>query len=661
MECTACKIKESIPYCLQRNSNGAFCIDCCKKLRSWDLCDTNCVNFPKEASHAPLIKGLELTRVYDGHTHKFVEDMFLPNIFNQLYCEVSLCQVNVFEPNHIEVDLIFKIKEFTKVNKEEYLKDEWKIAENGDNLRGLVPILQIYTFEHGSSNVIHNSFSIDNHPFMRYDISSYHFRTWQPFSFAKNDYINVKEKEEFQEDVIIGRVVEGEGFFGKNDTIWTELIINKDYKLTLNISYSNLIIDRKKQQVKIPFGLYFPFKLVNYLDYKLILWDDLIVEEDSKYTLIIPKKMRDEQLFVIPLESNMNFIEGGGYYENDLLGVDSKFHYDRYCIFHHNLILKVDNGFVVNSKVSKFPLMTGLYKSMKRLYEGKYAPAYVNLINSSNKVRKVKLIAKIQGLSKKYELNLNLRPHEYKCLPILPTLDDKKIVEINEITTESLEINIYENHNRVYSETHEIIVHPVESFIYNFQDRGYSFKTYLYQLLACYCTPHTREIERIISEASKLVGNIMGTLSNNFDKIMKELEAIYNVLSKDMSYVTRSFNFSLENMNDTQRVSLPSTTLRLKSGNCIDLSLLLASTYEACKHEVELVLIPGHAFLAVNVTSMWIYIEATCLGNSDFKKAIEVGTSQFEKYFSMNNQPKDSNSRRVSIKLARENGILPFE
>jgi len=105
----------------------------------------------------------------------------------------------------------------------------------------------------------------------------------------------------------------------------------------------------------------------------------------------------------------------------------------------------------------------------------------------------------------------------------------------------------------------------------------------------------------------------------------------------------------------------PSTTLRLKSGNCIDLSLLLASAYEACKHEVELVLIPGHAFLAVNVTGMWIYIEATCLGNSDFKKAIEVGTKQFDNHFRMYNQPKDSNSRMISIKLARENGILPFE
>ena len=142
---------------------------------------------------------------------------------------------------------------------------------------------------------------------------------------------------------------------------------------------------------------------------------------------------------------------------------------------------------------------------------------------------------------------------------------------------------------------------------------------------------------------------------------MRELEAIFNVLSKDMSYVTRSFNFSLKGMNDTQRVSLPSTTLRLKSGNCIDLSLLLASAYEACKHEVELVLIPGHAFLAVKATGMWIYIEATTLGNTDFKKAMEFGRKHFEKYFITHDQPKDYNSRMVSIKLARENGILPFE
>ena len=605
--------------------------------------------------------GMELTRVYDGHTHRFVEDMFLPNIFSHLYCDVSSCEINVFDPNHIEVDLIFKIKEFTETNKEEYSEENWKIEENGKNVKGLVPILQVYTSENGSSNIAPNSFSIDNHPFMKYEISSYHYKTWQPFTQVKNDYINVKEMPEFEGNYVVGRVVEGEGLFGKNDTIWAELIINKDYKFTLDISYSNLVIDRANQQIKTLFGLYFPFSLVNYSDYKLNIADGLSIEKESSYSLVLPKKKRDEQLFVTPLEGNMNFIEGNIYTGEKLLGIDSAFHYDRSCIFHHNLTIKVDNGFVVNSKVSNYPLMTGLYKSMTRLYKGKYAPAYVSLINSSNEIRRVKVVAKIHGLSKKYEMNLHLRPHEYKHLPILPILNDDKLSEVNEITTRSLDVNVYEKSNRIYSETHEIIIHPVESFIYNFQDRGFSIKTYLYQLLACYCTPHIRDIENVISEASKSVGSIKGTLSNNFEVIMRELEAIFNVLSKDMSYVTRSFNFSLNGMNDTQRVSLPSTTLRLKSGNCIDLSLLLASAYEACQHEVELVLIPGHAFLAVKATGMWIYIEATTLGNTDFKKAMEFGRKHFEKYFITHDQPKDYNSRMVSIKLARVNGILPFE
>lgn len=609
------------------------------------------------------MKGLEITRVYDGHTHRFVEDMFLPNIFSHLYCDISSCEINVFDPNHIEIDLIFKIKELKKIDKEEYIDEEWKVEENGENVKGLVPILQVYTSESGSTSITPNSFSIDNHPFMKYEISSYHYKTWQPFTEVKNDYINVKEMPEFENDYVVGRVVEGEGLFGKNDTIWAELIIDKDYKLTLDINYSNLLIDKESQQIKTLFGLYFPFSLVHYSDYKLNIADSLSVEKDSNYLLVLPKKKRDEQIFAIPLEGNMDMIEGNLYQGKELLGIDSEFHCDPSCIFHHNLTMKVDNGFVVNSKVSNFPLMTGLYKSMARLYAEKYAPAYVSLINSSNKIRNVKVVAKIHGLSKKYEINLNLRPHEYKHLPIIPILNDDKLSNVNEITTRSLEVNVYEKSNRIYSETHEIIVHPIESFINNFQDQGFSTKTYLYQLLACYCTPHTRDIEKIISEASKTVGSIKGTLSQNFEVIMRELEAIFNVLSKDMSYVTRSFNFSLkkQNINDTQRISLPSTTLRLNSGNCIDLSLLLASAYEACKHEVELVLIPGHAFLAVKVTDMWIYIEATTLGNTEFKKAMELGQNLFERHFITHDQPKENNSRMVSINLARENGILPFE
>ena len=460
---------------------------------------------------------------------------------------------------------------------------------------------------------------------------------------------------------MVGRVVEGECFFGKNETIWTELILNKNYKLSVEINYNNLNIGKENQKVKVPFGLHFPFTLVNFSNYEVVVSESLELEEDSTYNLILPKKIRDEQIFGIPLEGNMKFIEGGAVFEDKLLEVDNKFHYDRNCIFHHNLIMKVEDGFVVNSRSSKIPLMTGIYRSVKRLYKGKHAPVYLSLINSSNKVRKVKLIAKIKGLSKKYELNINLRPNEYKHLPILPILDEKRIFEVNEITTKSLEVDVYVNSNLFYSETHEIVVHPPESFIFDFEEIGNSSKTYLYQLLACYSTPHAKEIENIIASASKIVGNIQGSLSNNFNKVINELEAIYDVISNDMTYVTRSFNFSLENTNKTQRVSLPSTTLKLKSGNCIDLSLVLASAFEACNHEVDLALVPGHAFLAVKVTGTWVYIEATCLGNKDFKESIEIGRSQFEKNFILHEQPNNSDSRMISIKLARENGILPFE
>lgn len=661
MACLVCGSEEVDEKCLIRSRLGKLCNVCCTKNQSWNLCDTNCDEFPTETSSAPIMKGVELTCVSDGRTHKFVEDLFLPNIYTQYYCDVLLCHVNIFDPNQLEIDLVFRIKERQNTYKEQYLKDQWKKEENPSKVGDLVPILQVYTFEHGKTSIVPNSFSINDHPYMKIEISSSNYRTWQPYSKAQQDYIDVKGRPEFKEEKILGRVIEGEGFFGKNDTIWSELLIDKDYKITLSINYSDLKIDRDSQSVKIPFGLYFPFSLVNFKDYRLHVSDTLRIKEESQHYLIIPKQMRDEQLFGVPLEGNMNFIDGGGHCKHDMIGVDSEFHYDHNCIFHHNIQMLVESGFTINSTSANYPVMTGLYKSMKRLYNSKYAPCNVNVINASNKLRKVKVVSKIKGLSNKDVHNINIKPFEYKSIPVLPSLNEGRIRELNEITTKEIEIDVYENGKRIHSESHEVIVHPIESFIYNFENTGGDFKTYLYQLLGCYCTPHTREIEKIISLASKDCGKILGTLSNKYEQIMRELEAIYNVLSEDMNYVTRSLNFSLDNMTGTQRVSLPSTTLRLKSGNCIDLSLLLASAFESCKHEVELVLIPGHAFLSVNVTGMRIYIEATCLGNKSFQRAIEIGNQNFDKYFNAYNQPKDSNSRFVSIKLARESGILPFE
>lgn len=41
----------------------------------------------------------------------------------------------------------------------------------------------------------------------------------------------------------------------------------------------------------------------------------------------------------------------------------------------------------------------------------------------------------------------------------------------------------------------------------------------------------------------------------------------------------------------------------------------------------------GHAFLGVKLNSIWIYIESTCLGVSDFLTAVRKGREVFNEYF----------------------------
>jgi hypothetical protein len=661
MKCNICENTEIVKKCESRKPIEFICDDCCKKNRSWALCNTNCKSFPSENSNAPIMSGVELTRVYDGHTHLFIQDLFLPNIYTQYYCNVNKCEINVYEPTSIEIELEFTILEKNKTFNEEYVKDSWKIKENNQESNKNVPLFQIYSNKNGKSKIIDGSYCVDDYCYNKLKITSNHFNTWLPFSHAKNDYINTKSLPEFESDVTLGRVVKGDWFGGKNDTYWGELYLNKRYKVNIILEYKFLSIDKNNKTINIPFGLFFPFDFINYEHYKINISPNIHINDSSFQYLLTHKTGRKEYLFLVPIEGNEQILEHEGFVKHKVINYHNQFHYDRYAIFYHSLLLNIEKGFIVNSNPSDFPILLGVYKAMNSLYSGKYSPVTINLINATDIMRNVTIKCQIEGVSRNLTIRENVKPFEFKNIPLTPVLNYEKIKTINEITDVNIKISIYENDKRIYTETFVKKVYPIENFVFHLQDDGLSFKTYLSQLLACYCTPHIKGIEKAITMASKKVGSIMGTLSNNYNTMMSEIKAIYDALSKDITYVSRSFDFKIDSITKSQRISLPSTTLKLKSGNCIDLSLLLASAYEACKFEVELATVPGHAFLAVKVTGIWLYIECTCMGKFSFERAIEYGSNQFDKYFITHEKPKTKESKFVSIKLSRDNGILPFE
>jgi hypothetical protein len=69
----------------------------------------------------------------------------------------------------------------------------------------------------------------------------------------------------------------------------------------------------------------------------------------------------------------------------------------------------------------------------------------------------------------------------------------------------------------------------------------------------------------------------------------------------------------------------------MRSANCLDGTVLLASVLEAASLNPALVLVPGHAFLAWETqdgNGEWDYLETTMIGTHDFAAARAAGRAE---------------------------------
>jgi hypothetical protein len=133
------------------------------------------------------------------------------------------------------------------------------------------------------------------------------------------------------------------------------------------------------------------------------------------------------------------------------------------------------------------------------------------------------------------------------------------------------------------------------------------------------------------------------------------LSAIYNAL--------KSLNTTYSNISDTyfsawQHVRRGSEVLSARSANCIDGSLLFASTLELLGMEPVLIIKTGHAYVGVRSSpgsSLVWPVETTMVGTNPFADAF---------LFALQHLPldiaSDPNFHPVDIKAMRGKGVLPL-
>jgi transglutaminase-like putative cysteine protease len=187
-----------------------------------------------------------------------------------------------------------------------------------------------------------------------------------------------------------------------------------------------------------------------------------------------------------------------------------------------------------------------------------------------------------------------------------------------------------------------------------------------FQLLAAMITPTDPSVEALIRDAANhtsngtMVGGYEGDTLDSKGLLWERLSALWDAENDyKLTYVNTTVTFA---PGTYQRIRLPSEVLAQQSGNCIETSDLFASAAEALQLQTAIIIIPGHAYMAVRMddtNSQYYVIETTFIGRYSFADAVTKGAQELQDALPHINANED-NYAWVDIPTARTAGINPL-
>ena len=188
-------------------------------------------------------------------------------------------------------------------------------------------------------------------------------------------------------------------------------------------------------------------------------------------------------------------------------------------------------------------------------------------------------------------------------------------------------------------------------------------------LLSCFVNEDHPRIDKVLNEiiekdkkARKI--SFYGYQGGSDKDVLDQMEWIWNYFAaKGTRYsdITGSSNFS-EKVN-AQYIRFFEQVIDNNQANCIDGTCMLASFYKKIGLDVNIILIPGHAFLAVAGTERdkeglpkkLYYLETTMMGEKgqSFKSALKEGEREYKKN-------ADDEAFIVNVENCRAAGIMPL-
>lgn len=288
----------------------------------------------------------------------------------------------------------------------------------------------------------------------------------------------------------------------------------------------------------------------------------------------------------------------------------------------------------------------------------------VKVSNRSRDRRRVRIRAGLESLStqmvKTVELEREGAEQGAECtLSFVPTLLPGAIDHLNEIQRAALYVISEDLDGRVEThDTHTVVCLSRNSSFNSVRSGTDGSAVDLTHYYGAWVTPYDESVqERIRAAASLCTPKQIWGYQGKPNNVDRQVEALFQSLQQHgIKYVNSVIDFGAAAGYATQRTRLPRESLQLKSANCIDGTVLMASLIEGASLNPLLAIVPGHAFVGWETwrgSNQWRYLETTLM-ESTFEQACAAGAETYSAFAA------SGKVRTHSMTNLRRRGIWPM-
>lgn len=646
----------------------------------------------------PLITVSDARLTITGQERKYplVNDLHLPKLFNDLEAIIDRIEL---KPSYDKITCSIEFQIVKKGDLETfkpYEEDPWKDSFS--------PLWR--TIPNGTDNFVvfidegmainENEVKMKNEDEIQFRLNMRIGDVFIPDSYPRSGVYFPKNRKDHPATNLIPKCKEFMFFRGRWCAFRWKLRLNKKYKIEFPIYASKLNGKFSERDLSSQIGLFFPFKFLAIRKVKVVSQRDLLLSTvslsllsyirtrgpvgawgfyfDGKNAVPSPPKPYSLNQKTSLKKYELIHSNSKKYFES----LDEKAMIAKDCsLLRFHFSYQLPEKMMISAGTWSDVIPIGIYYSSTPSDEYRIPLAEYYIINNTTSAQKIGLSTQILGFTEEKKDFYTVSAKSALRVSHSPRMIPENLAKIGngtfcQIRTMAL-LKVGQMESRLLDEKHETALLPYNIMVWQVINHFTGVVENLSNFIAAWVTPDVREIKQLIKDAAmydntRFVGYFTTSEEQQDKIVLKQVKAIFNASQSryQMKYKDETINYLTSRAYLSQPIKLPIDTLKTRSGNCIELSVLFASALETVGINPVIALMPGHAFIGWETwkdSAKFQFLETTAIENLRFEDAFSIGQEHMLKRRSVSSQgPAEFPGSLIFIQIRkmRDKGIVPI-